>query len=50
MSDEQMACIAVAGVVGIYLLSLVIGFIWLHFTTEPKPKQNKSNKKVRGTK
>lgn len=35
----------IGGGVGLFLLELIVGFIWLHYTAEPKPKQNKSSKK-----
>lgn len=37
--------LALGGIVGVYALSLIAGFIWLHYTTAPKPKQNKLTKK-----
>lgn len=43
MTDEMW--LALGGVVGVYALSLLVGFIWLHHTTAPKPKQNKLIKK-----
>lgn len=35
--------LALGGIVGLYALSLIAGFIWLHYTTQPK--QNKLTKK-----
>lgn len=39
------AWIAFGLVLGTGVLAQVIGYIWLRITTEPKPKQNKLNKK-----
>jgi len=45
MSNEQLAILFIGGGVGLFLAELAIGFIWLHYTTAPKPKRNKLDKK-----
>lgn len=37
--------LALGGIVGVYALSLIAGFIWLHYTSQPSNKQNKLTKK-----
>lgn len=43
------AWVAFGLVLGTGVLAQVIGYIWLRITTEPKPKQNKLNKKEGNT-
>jgi hypothetical protein len=43
MTGEMWLALGV--IVGVYALSLVVGFIWLHYTSQPSNKQNKLIKK-----
>lgn len=43
MTSEMWLSLGI--ILGLYVLSLIVGFIWLNYTTAPKPKQNKLIKK-----
>jgi uncharacterized membrane-anchored protein YhcB (DUF1043 family) len=45
MTGEMWLALGV--IVGLYALSLIVGFIWLHFTSQPSNTQNKLNKLIK---
>lgn len=43
MTSEMWLSLGI--ILGLYVLSLIVGFIWLNYTSQPSNKQNKLTKK-----